>query len=239
MTKLLLAWDIDGTLVTTGTNHTRNALTDALGEVLGRPIAANFSMSGMTDYQIMETLLANNNAPLSFATEALSRLDRNTTEFVGYKEYAVPGAKPALVRSHNAGHLNVLLTGNTPLTARCKLAAAGYDVNLFDWDLSAFGNTTPNRAHLAKKIADLASSRNRTAVAIGDTPADSVAATTASLLFCAVATGNPSYEDLANYPHDLLIHNLVTGRLAFETFLEALVMAPSQQSLASVHFLTV
>ena len=217
---LLLAWDIDGTLVrAVNRGSARASFSAAATHVLSRQVVVDFSMSGMTDRQIAESILLAEHAPLELAADMLSYMDASISEPLEYEVQPAPGAREAVGYAHESGHTNVLLTGNSPVRARRKLLTGGYDLSLFNWDLSAFGSTTPRRADLADAVARAAAGRGEIAVVIGDTPADAEAAASAGLAFVAVASGWFSEDELAAYQHNLLISDFDTGMTAFSDFL--------------------
>ena len=86
-----------------------------------------------------------------------------------------------------AGWTNGLLTGNSPARVRFKFAGAGLDASAFDWRRSYFGDRALRRADIIRAAA--AGMAGETAVILGDTPSDGVAADAVGFPFIAVATG--------------------------------------------------
>jgi phosphoglycolate phosphatase len=222
--RLLLAWDIDGTLVQAKVkNSASTTFARATSSVLGRPVSAEFVMAGMTDLEIVLRVLSEAGASRKQAPAVLDALDASSATGQGeYEVIPAPGALTALSRAHASGIENVLLTGNTPTRARQKLLSAGYDETLFDWDLSAFGRHTPHRADLAQAVASAADALSLIPVIIGDTPLDAQAAAQAGVLFCGVATGRFSTSELSTHSPDIVLEDLHVGLLEFEKFLSLL-----------------
>jgi phosphoglycolate phosphatase-like HAD superfamily hydrolase len=223
--KALLAWDIDGTLVQATVRGSAVATFGAaFSEILGREVRPNFPMHGMTDLQIVLETLREEEADPTLALSVLDALDQLTLNSAA-GEYIVnpaPGGVVSLTWAKNAGHTNALLTGNTQVRASTKLNRAGYDPCMIDWEASAFGRASAVRSDLARAIATTAIARGLTAVVIGDTPFDAIAARDAGLAFCAVATGAYSLEDLSNVGAGLVLTDLESDANALDQFIASL-----------------
>jgi phosphoglycolate phosphatase len=99
--------------------------------------------------------------------------------------------------------------GNGPNRSRYKLLAAGYDLELFDWDHSYFGHEMPTRHHLTAGARDGLVGHH--AFIIGDTSVDGLAADSAGIPFIAVATGVYTGQELRHTNAILVLDDLVSG----------------------------
>jgi phosphoglycolate phosphatase-like HAD superfamily hydrolase len=202
---IVLFWDIDGTLLTTGKAGVP-AWEAAVLEVTGRRFElSSIRVPGLTDFQIaLET----------FERLGLDRDDERMARMVKRYEELLPSALPrrqgrvlpnvreildALqdrrdVRSY-------LLTGNTRGGARAKLTH--YDLFRYFPD-GAFAEDTGARSTIAARGLELARRAgpvgDDAVFVIGDTPHDIHCATAIKARTIAVATGGYSVEELL--PHD-------------------------------------
>jgi phosphoglycolate phosphatase-like HAD superfamily hydrolase len=220
---MLLAWDIDGTLIHSGADRSASVFPGALQKVLGAPCTLQISMAGKTDAQIVTEMLLLEGAPPDLCGAVLAAADELTLNPTSPQSLnAVAGVATALTSTYLAGHTNVLLTGNTPTRARAKLSRAGYDLSIIDWGHSQFGDRATERADLAHALASAATQLGRIPLIIGDTPLDALAAYEANVLFCGVATGVYTAKDLASTTNILVIENFVVESQRFMTLLEDL-----------------
>jgi phosphoglycolate phosphatase len=209
----IVLWDVDGTLLL---NSTRAGAFyhRAIREVAGvgpAPDEPHAVEHGKTDAQIVTERLARwGGDPARF--DAVSRrLDELSDAYLtdeGRRE-AAPGVDAALHAVTGLGWRNGLLTGNSRHRARVKLEGAGVDVAAFDWDRSYFGDRFVVRSDLtAAAHDDLAGS---SAVILGDTPADGIAADAVGFPFLAVATGAYSVADLRATSATVVVADLEQG----------------------------
>jgi phosphoglycolate phosphatase len=181
--RLLLLFDIDGTLLSYGgAREHAAALIAALAEVFGVELpddaVTRVSPYGKTDQRIAREVLAeagvdgrqldvHRDAWMARATELYEATD--LTRLAGG---AAPGAADALGWAADNGHVNALLTGNIEPIARRKLAAAG----LGEWfapGQGAFGSDAEDRRELVPVALERAGGwAAQRAVVIGDAPGD-------------------------------------------------------------------
>lgn len=181
--RLLLLWDIDGTLLQYGgAREHAAALIQALNELHGLELPADAVQRvrpmGKTDRQIAREVLDGADPGDAFVARVweiyrdadLGRLRRG----------AMNGAADALTWARNAGHVNALLTGNIERVAHHKLAAAGLG-HWFERGQGAFGSDAEDRRALVPVARERAGGwpAERTVV-IGDAPGD---------VACALADG--------------------------------------------------
>lgn len=205
-----MLWDIDGTLLEPaggGNADYEAAVAVVHPGVELRPVHTH----GKTDRQNVEEYLAGAGLPLSDAALVLEQLDVISHKYLldGSRLAALPGANEALHALREEGHVNGLLTGNTPARAINKLTGAGIEVADITWQESFFG------ANASTRPAVTAAARlrfpERRIVIVGDTPLDGDAAAAADLEFIAVATGVYDADSLWASGAVAVLPDLVSG----------------------------
>jgi phosphoglycolate phosphatase-like HAD superfamily hydrolase len=230
--RLLLLFDVDGTLLHGATDAHRDALHAALRAVHGIDAAGlseRISSAGRTDGEIARTILLD-------AGISATRIDERHDEVrdACCREYArlcppdlfhtvLPGVHELLGWLDERDGVKLsLVTGNYEPIARLKLARAGLGSS-FPVGQGGFGSDAEDRAawpHLARRRAGTGGQphpRERTVV-IGDTPRDIACAHADGVRCVAVATG--PYEAAALGDADAVVADahalraLVADRLA-------------------------
>jgi phosphoglycolate phosphatase-like HAD superfamily hydrolase len=177
--RLLLLWDIDGTLLQYGgAREHAAALIQALNEVYGLDLAPDAVQQvrpmGKTDQRIATEVLAAAGVDARPGDEWMSRAWKlyRKADLGRLRQGAMDGAGQALQWALDAGHVNALLTGNIEPIAHHKLAAAGLG-HWFRRGEGAFGSDAEDRRQLVPIARDRAGGwpRERTVV-IGDAPGD-------------------------------------------------------------------
>ena len=209
--RLLLLFDVDGTLLWRASEAHAEALHRALREVHGVDtvaVSAPVSPAGRTDGEIARLLLLD-------AGVSASRIDERADEVreVCCRTYArlcpadlshtVLDGVPALLEwlAGSSDVLLGLLTGNYEAVARLKLARAGIGRH-FPAGQGAFGSDSEDRAALPSIARRRAGAggvphpRERTVV-IGDTPRDIACARADGVRCLAVATGPYALGELS------------------------------------------
>jgi phosphoglycolate phosphatase len=201
---IILFWDIDGTLLTTGKAGIP-AWEDAVRDVTGRDFdLAAIRIAGLSDYLIAVRtfeLLG-----LEATPDQIDRLvsryeERLQVTLTQRKGQAMPNVREILdaTREHRDIR-SYLLTGNTRGGARAKLTH--YDLWKYFPD-GAFAQDTGDRPSIAARAVALARqagpmSEERLFV-IGDTPHDVHAANAIGALTIAVATGGYTRAELETH----------------------------------------
>jgi phosphoglycolate phosphatase len=202
---IVLFWDIDGTLLSTGRAGIF-AWNDSARELSGRDFdLTSIRTAGMTDFQI---------AVKTLEMLGLERSAANVERLLRRYEDLLPSALPKRqgrvldnvreilehLRAERPDVRSYLLTGNTRRGARAKLAY--YDLAEFFPD-GAFAEDTGERAGIASRALELARRAgpvgDETIYVIGDTPHDIECARAIGAKTIAVATGGYSVEELR--PH--------------------------------------
>lgn len=227
MTRRLLLFDIDGTLVLTG-GAGKRSMDRAFEEMFGVSEAfAEVSMAGRTDRWLVETALerhgmrATPERLAAFRARYLDLLDAAIGDAGSGRRGLMPGVTEVLaaLRARDDMHL-ALLTGNYADGARIKLEHFGLWQH-FAW--GAFGDDYAEREALARAAVAEAAARGITladpahAVIIGDTPFDIACARAAGARVVAVATGHHGLDELRGCAPDLALEDLrdVDALMAF------------------------
>ena len=198
---IILFWDIDGTLITTGKAGVP-AWDQAVRETTGREFdLASIRIAGLTDYQIAVHTFE----LMGLAPEA-SRLRRLVDRYAELLSVTLPqrqgrvfpNVREILERMRGRPDVrSYLLTGNTRDGARAKLRF--YDLWRYFPD-GAFAEDAGDRSSIAARALDLARRAgpldDERLFVIGDTPHDIHCARAIAARTIAVATGGYSREEL-------------------------------------------
>ena len=213
--KLLLLWDIDGTLIASG-GAGMHALTAALRTVFGlEGSLADIDFAGRTDRWIMREVFRKFGLP---ATE-----ENFTRYFEGYvaelprklanpHARVLPGVRDILDAAVRHGQIaQGLLTGNMRRGAQAKLTYHG----LWDYfDFGAFADDSEQRNDLGPHAVRRALERHGVHFGsdkvwvIGDTPHDIACGKCIGARTLAVATGGATVEELRAHAPTALLENL-------------------------------
>jgi phosphoglycolate phosphatase-like HAD superfamily hydrolase len=201
---IVLFWDIDGTLLTTGKAGVP-AWEQAVREIVQRDFQlSSFRVAGLTDYQI---------AVRTFEMLDVEADETTIRRMVGRYEALLPQELPKKqgrvlpnvreILEHMTGRPDVrsyLLTGNTRGGARAKLTH--YDLFKYFID-GAFAEDSRDRSTIAVRALDLARAGGPVAdegvFVIGDTPHDVECANTIGARTIAVATGGYTLAELESH----------------------------------------
>ena len=201
---IILFWDIDGTLLTTGKAGVP-AWETAVRDITGRDFQLSaIRIAGLSDY-----LIAVRAFELLGIDATAAQIDQLVQRYESLLDVTLPQRQGRVlpnvreILEQTAGRPDVrsyLLTGNTRGGARAKLSH--YDLWKYFPD-GAFAQDTGERSSIAARAVELARrsgpiSDERLFV-IGDTPHDVHAANAIGALTIAVATGGYSREELE--PH--------------------------------------
>jgi len=206
-----LLWDIDGTLIENDFTIV-SVYAQAFELTVGTaPTAQIENPHGMTEAQLLREMLRIHGHDVSLHDTLIGHLDvvaaRRHEEGVVRRPCA--GVEAALTRFAELGWHNALRTGNAPDRARYKVREAGLDDGLFDWEHSFFGHRSETRHHLTAMARDALA--DDTAIIIGDTPMDGLAAASAGFPFLAVGTGAYTADELGESDAFLAIDSFATG----------------------------
>lgn len=221
---IVLFWDVDGTLLTTGRAGIF-AWEDALRDETGVHVSLDdLDTAGLTDYEVGQKIL-----DLYAASEPPERLNpmvRRYEELLPEslprrKGRVLPGVREVLERvKHEPNVLSMLLTGNTRRGAAAKLTYYGLDIFFEQGAFSDYGSDRVSIARLALERAQLLvgdGELDRMYV-IGDTPHDIWCGQAIGARTIAIATGSYSLEDLRSHHPWMALEQLPDS----SSFLESL-----------------
>jgi phosphoglycolate phosphatase len=211
---MLLFWDIDGTLLTTGRAGIY-AWEDALAEIAGvRTDLSAFDTAGVPDYQIGRRLLvelAGGPGDEDTVERLVRRYEDLLPAALGRRQGRVlPNVREILDRVDRQPDLrSMLLTGNTRRGAEAKLRH--YRLDRF-FRGGAFSDSLGDRDDIARAAIASATAGGWTpavgAVVIGDTPHDIRCGRVAGVRTLAVATGAYDMAALERYDPWLVLPEL-------------------------------
>jgi phosphoglycolate phosphatase-like HAD superfamily hydrolase len=201
---IILFWDIDGTLLTTGKAGVP-AWEAAVREITGRDFQLSaIRIAGLSDY-----LIAVRAFELLGIAATAAEIDRLVQRYESLLDVTLPQRQGRVlpnvreILEQSASRPDVrsyLLTGNTRGGARAKLSH--YDLWKYFPD-GAFAQDAGERASIAARAVELARRTgpisDERLIVIGDTPHDVHAADAIGARTIAVATGGYSREELE--PH--------------------------------------
>jgi phosphoglycolate phosphatase len=213
--RMLVLFDVDGTLVDTGGSGTRSWKA-AFEDLYGVPAdIGRYSSAGQTDPQVARETFRGVLGRDPEADELgkiyaryLMHLARDIWTSAGYR--VLPGAERTLARMGEAGVMIGLVSGALEGVARTKLMPA--DLNRF-LIFGAYGSDSPDRTELTRlaigKAARLqAPFGSDQAYVVGDTPLDISAAKAADAISVGVASGAYSVEQLHAAGADHVLESL-------------------------------
>ena len=211
---IVLFWDIDGTLLTTGKAGVP-AWEAAVAEVTGRAFQlSSVEVTGRTDFQIARATFAKLEVPFDEVTlrHMVRRYEELLPSYLPLKQGRVlPNVREILDQlTARADVRSYLLTGNTRGGARAKLTHYG----LFDYfPDGAFAEDFGERSTIAQRALELARRAGPLnedfLFVIGDTPHDITCAVAIDARTIAVGTGGGyTVEQLLAYDPWRAFHQL-------------------------------
>ncbi len=216
----LVLWDIDGTLVDSG-GIGAEVFDVAIEQAVGVRPPARVRMGGKTDPQIVREYLAmleieetEASSHLPVVLDHLATALAAVAHVIAERGRVLPGVEAALGRlADDPTVLQTVLTGNVAANAVVKLAAFGLEDRL-DLEIGAYGSDHADRNLLVPvavgRAADQRGRRfgNEEVWVIGDTPNDLACARAGGVRCLLVASGRPSYDELAVLGPDALLPDL-------------------------------
>lgn len=215
-------FDIDGTLLSSG-GAGKAALEAAFCEEFSTPLCHHIPYSGRTDRAIMRDLFRMHGVEDSVdnTTRLMNAyLARLPASLNAHQGRVLPGIQRLLDWLHDGGRFSVgLLTGNVRAGARTKLGHYG----LFErFAFGGFGDHHFDRDDVAREALGEIHHRHGRDIAgdriwvIGDTPLDVQCARAIGARVVAVATGQHTYEQLADARPDVALRDLSDPSRLFE-----------------------
>jgi phosphoglycolate phosphatase-like HAD superfamily hydrolase len=212
---ILLLWDIDGTLISTGGASVR-ALGHALKHVFGiGKLPEGVEYAGSTDRWIIRQIFARCNVPANeenFRKYMEVYIEALPVEMAKPGGRVLPGVNSLLAAAPARGVAHGLLTGNSRRAAEIKLCRLGL---WHHFPFGAFGDDSERRDELgpwglrrAREVHGIEFEPKRVWV-IGDTPHDVRCAHAIGANSLAVATGPHSASDLAAHGPTAILPDLI------------------------------
>jgi phosphoglycolate phosphatase-like HAD superfamily hydrolase len=216
VSKSLVLFDIDGTLVRRAGPHHREALVEAARRVTGLETTTdNVPVVGMLDGDILTQMLANAGATRALIRRHMpSMIEHAQRIYVrrcpDLRTKVCPGARMLLYRLSRRGVTTGLVTGNLTRIGWKKMERAGLRQYL---QFGAFAELARDRAGLVRIAVRQARKEGwidaRSPIAlIGDHPNDINAAKANGVRSIAVATGLVGADELARHSPDVLVPDL-------------------------------
>jgi phosphoglycolate phosphatase-like HAD superfamily hydrolase len=207
-------FDIDGTLMNCTDAVHYFAFNDALSAVAGRPVTIDGVVAhGNVDVGILRDAFAAAGVEEEHWRPRLPEILERMRGFVAERqsEFCIsllPSVREVLEHLRSRGAIVGTATGNLQAIGEVKLNRVGL-LDLFDF--GGWSDSCETRAEVFRKAAAQArnlAQKDISLCALGDTPADVLAARANDLKVIAVSTGIYSYETLAAEKPDLLVGSL-------------------------------
>jgi phosphoglycolate phosphatase len=210
---IVLLWDIDGTLLTTGKGGVP-AWEQAVQEITGREFQlASIRIPGLTDYQIAVRTFEQ--LGIDADTDTINRLGARyeslLPEYLPLRQgHVLPNVREILEAARALDIVrSYLLTGNTRGGAGAKLTHYGLRHYFAD---GAFAQDAGDRSTIAVRALELARQAGPIAdgslFVIGDTPHDIECANAIGARTIAVSTGGYAYDELQAHHPWRVMHEL-------------------------------
>ena len=221
VSRALVLFDIDGTLLRRAGSHHKDALMAAVREVTGHDTSFDrIPTGGMLDRDLIRALLKETPARAREIEGWMPEIVRRAQEHYQSScpeltDKVCPGARELLQALNEAGIPAGLVTGNLTAIGWKKMEACG--LRSF-FHIGAFADMASTRAGIAKIAIRAArrkgiAGRDTVISLIGDHPNDVQAAKLNGIRSIAVATGLSSFEELAACQPDALVPDLRSLRL--------------------------
>ena len=210
--RLLILWDIDGTLLRGAAEAHGRALEVATAEAIGRDVPAvqEIDPGGRTDREIVRVLAEHAGVdPDDFRFDHADKVITRAVEIYGatvepdLTHCVLPGVEEVITELAPRDDLVMgLLTGNIDRVAALKLGAAGIAKH-FDFTAGAYGSDDEDRRRLPELARNRATrgrgawEKDRTVI-VGDTERDIACARADGVGVICVATGPQPADQLTD-----------------------------------------
>ncbi|MEV5353117.1 HAD hydrolase-like protein [Streptomyces sp. NPDC052693] len=212
----LVLWDIDHTLMATR-GLGGELWAAAFEQVTGVTLREQASVTGSTERVILRETVRLHDLPYSdslFArfADALGAVHVARAAELRERGHTLPGAAAVLAALADQGVRQSVVTGNVRQAAEVKLAVFGLDAYL-RLEEGAYGEDGEGRPELLRAALARADVSPKSAVFLGDTPADVAGGREAGVRVVAVATGRTVAGDLRAAGAQVVLEDLSdTGR---------------------------
>jgi phosphoglycolate phosphatase len=217
--KILVLFDIDGTILTFNNKLGKKVFIDFLEEYLSMevPDTSIPDFSGMTDLNILQLISENLNIPFGIIEKNIEKfwmnLNIHFSKFCIEENFEVlPGIRELIIELHNNESVIIgLLTGNCRSNAYSKLKAVSLD---HYFNFGSFGCDFADRNLLPKVAIKRANEKyldiqfnNRNTIILGDSPKDIECARNNNIPVISTATGNFSIDQLNSFQPNYTFNN--------------------------------
>ncbi len=229
--KILVLFDIDGTVLQMKQGISKDIFSKFLIELFGRDIHERQipRFHGMTDLQIIKEIAQNVNFPFErLETQLTENWQKLSEEFAKYctKENIelLPGVAELIELLHKDSRVELgLLTGNIKQNAYAKLNV--FDLGRF-FPIGAFGDDSYDRNELPRIAFERANEyyvnsefSEKNSMLTGDSPRDIECGKTNSIPVMAVATGWTSKDELAQLNPDYIFDDFSNYKKVYHTII--------------------
>jgi phosphoglycolate phosphatase-like HAD superfamily hydrolase len=232
MTRRFILWDIDGTLISTGSTG-RQALECGAAEVAGLDFVPEISMGGKTDPQIIAEILTAAGVSQGRIAELIPKALIQAETFLAESRDRMlsegrvhPGVREVLTRLDDLGGMcQTLLTGNVKANAIVKVETFDL-VGFFDLEVGAYGSDHANRDELVPIALDRVDQVHGERYApdevwiVGDTANDLRCARAGGARCLLVGTGREGMSPLVGLSPDFLFQDLSDTEAVVSALLE-------------------
>ncbi|MQA78673.1 MAG: HAD hydrolase-like protein [Streptosporangiales bacterium] len=214
----LVAWDVDQTLLSSGTAG-RDIMQTAVTRAVGEALTYDVWFGGKTDPRIAGEILVSGGVPTphdAHVADVLVHLEQVLAErahLIAADGHLMPGVRETLTRLRADGVVQTVLTGNIRPNAVVKLAAFGLE-EFLDVEIGAFGSDHADRPKLLPLVLERAERAygrrwepEQTWI-VGDTEFDYECAAASGARCLLVATGRSSYDELSALGADAVLPDL-------------------------------
>lgn len=221
----ILLWDIDGTLIRSGSKLYPSSHLVALEHVKKIKKLKDKTFHGATDSEVILCLAEYNNIKISKneLKRILFLLDRVTVQKMSKEkkstQLVLPGIREILRDTASYGYKHGIVTGNTNNRARAKLEATDI-YSFFSSNLFFCGGNYYSRSEFVETLKSKLIYEKL--FLIGDTPNDIMAAKENNLKIIAVATGHFDIRKLNSMKPDLVISNFKSHKDLFLNYINTI-----------------
>ena len=216
--KLLILWDIDGTLIKLPKKSSRKHL-EVVQEYTNFQISDPGSSLGKTDIGLIKDIFEFNQLEFDFQDlkKCVNLLNlKSSSENYKSTRSLNPGVEKALEYCIHVGAVNSVLTGNSKSRAIHKIGNTSI-ISKLKIELGFFGDIEFSREELVKSAKNKAEKQfGQRIVLVGDTRLDVQAAQKNNVRIVAVATGNETYLDLKALNPNFIIRDFTKDLILFK-----------------------
>lgn len=218
MSKGLLLWDIDGTLVKRRNSNRTSIHLEALN-MPPMPNESATELTGLTDWEVLKHY----STDLKSVETSFIKLDELQENESHYEFQRIKGIDDSIFNNLKEKWNHGILTGNSFRRATFKLEAVGLKKH-FSENHFYVCRQNETRLNIAERMIKHLDNAYEYIVLIGDTKNDIKTAKEIALPIIAVATGKYDFLTLAELNPTLAIKDLESDLIIFQDFLNSMAM---------------